>query len=242
MRGRKCRLSRAKGAVFLCLAMALSMASCTASRKVNLDLDSEILSIATHPEKVPTSIEERGKIDSISAYYRNPDTRKSVVEFFSVLTRSQSVAVAILDGAVDHKVDASLAFALAYEESRFNPKAYGKNSGSVDRGLFQLNSTTFPELTEAEAFNPERNAQEGIKYFKHVLDIAGNEISALAMYNAGRTRVSQRGAPVKTLDYISRIITYEKNITSLFTARIIARTSLISRIRLGMLMESQDSL
>jgi hypothetical protein len=222
--------------------MALSMASCTASQKVNLDLDSEILSIATHPEKVPTSIEERSRTDNIAAYYRNPDTRKSVVEFFSVLTRSQNVAVAILDGAADHKVNASLAFALAYEESRFNPNAYGKNAGSVDRGLFQLNSTTFPDLTEAEAFNPERNAQEGIKYFRHVLDLAGNEISALAMYNAGRTRVSQRGAPVKTLDYISRIINYEKNINSLFTARIIARTSLLARIRLGMLTEGQGTL
>lgn len=226
---------RAKGAVFLSIAAGLILAACAPSPSVNLELDSEILSIAAYSEELPTSIEEKNNTDTIAAYYKNLGTKQSVVTFFASLTDSTSVAIAILDNAVKHGVPAGLAFAIAYEESRFNPKACNQNETSVDRGLFQLNSSTFPELTDAEAFDPSRNAKEGIKYFKHILDLSGNEVSALAMYNAGRTRVTQKGAPVRTLDYISRILNYERNIDSLFTAKVVATPSMIGKIRMGML-------
>jgi len=226
---------RAKGAVFLCVLAGLLNMACTPSAKVNLELDSEVLSLATNSKKLPASIEEKNNNDTIAGYYKNLTTKHSVVDFFTSLTKSAPIAVAILDNAVKHQVPASLAFAIAYEESRFNPKALNKNDTTVDRGLFQLNSLTFPQMSEKEAFDPSHNAKEGLNYFKHVLDISGNAVSALAMYNAGKTRVSQRGAPITTLDYISRILNYEKNINSLFTAKVVAEKSMLGKIRLGLL-------
>ena len=231
---------RAKGAVFLALAFGLLGIACSPSPNVNLELDSEILSLATYTKKLPASIEEKNSTDPVAAYYQNSGTRSSVVGFFASLTKSPAIAVAILENAVSHAIPASLAFAIAYEESRFNPKALNQDANTTDRGLFQLNSLTFPELTDSQAFDPAYNSKEGIKYFKHVLDLSGNEVSALAMYNAGRTRVSQKGAPVTTLDYISRILNYEKNINSLFTAKVVARTSMLGKIRMGLVEQSGD--
>lgn len=233
---------RAKGAVFLAFIAGFAFAACSPSPTVNLQLDSEVLALAANAEKLPMSIDAKGGTDTIAAYYKNEGTKKSVVDFFTSLTKSSSIAVAILDNAVKHEIPASLAFAIAYEESRFDPKAQSINATSVDRGLFQLNSSSFPELTEAELFDPSRNANEGIGYFRQVWDLSGNEVSALAMYNAGRTRVSQRGAPVITLSYISRILNYERNITSLFTAKVVARTSMLGKIRMGLAQGLSPSL
>jgi soluble lytic murein transglycosylase-like protein len=213
--------------------------ACAPSANSGLDLESDVLSLATGTKKLPANIEEKKSADVVAAYYKNVGTRRNVVSFFAGLTESERVALAILDKSTSHKVPISLAFALAYEESRFNPNASSTNSGSVDRGLFQLNSATFPDLEAKAAFDPIRNADEGMRYFRHILDISGNEISALAMYNAGRTRVSQKGAPVTTLAYISRILTYERNIESLFAAKVVARPSVIDRIKLGMLTQDR---
>jgi hypothetical protein len=224
---------RAKGAVFLSLTLTILLISCAPSSNVNLQIDSEVLSLATNTKKLPISLDEKNGADIVAAMYQNPGTKRAVIDFFSGMTKNSVVATAILDNSVNHRIPASLAFAIAYEESKFDPKAKNLNSGTVDRGLFQLNSSTFPTLTEKDAYDPYRNAQEGLSFFKHILDISGNEISALAMFNAGRTRVSQKGAPIVTLDYISRIMTYERNISSLFVGKVVARTSLIDRIKLG---------
>jgi hypothetical protein len=233
---------RAKGAVFLALAATLSLAACSPPPAANLELESEILSLVTNTEKLPNSIEDRDHIDTIAVCYQHPDTKSSVIDFFASITKSRVIAVAILDNAVKQKVPASLAFAIAYEESRFDPLAVNQNTTSVDRGLFQLNSLTFPDLTDQEFFNPSRNAKEGIGYFRHVLELSGNEVSALAMYNAGRTRVTKQGAPMRTLDYISRILNYKKNIDSLFTAKVVAKASMVAKIRMGMLEQRSASI
>lgn len=233
---------RAKGAVFLALAATLSLAACSPPPAANLELESEILSLVTNTEKLPNSIEDRDHIDTIAVCYQHPDTKSSVIDFFASITKSRVIAVAILDNAVKQKVPASLAFAIAYEESRFDPLAVNQNTTSVDRGLFQLNSLTFPDLTDQEFFNPSRNAKEGIGYFRHVLELSGNEVSALAMYNAGRTRVTKQGAPMRTLDYISRILNYKKNIDSLFTSKVVAKASMVAKIRMGMLEQRSASI
>lgn len=233
---------RAKGAVFLALAATLSLAACSPPPAANLELESEILSLVTNTEKLPNSIEDRDHIDTIAVCYQHPDTKSSVIDFFASITKSRVIAVAILDNAVKQKVPASLAFAIAYEESRFDPLAVNRNTTSVDKGLFQLNSLTFPDLTDQEFFNPSRNAKEGIGYFRHVLELSGNEVSALAMYNAGRTRVTKQGAPMRTLDYISRILNYKKNIDSLFTAKVVAKASMVAKIRMGMLEQRSASI
>ena len=232
---------RAKGAVFLALAATLGLAACSAPPATDLALESEILSLVTNTEKVPVSIEDKNDIDPIAIYFQHPDTKSSVIDFFTSITKSRVIAVAILENSVKQKVPASLSFAIAFGESRFDPKAFNQNPGSVDRGLFQLNSLSFPELSDEEVYNPSRNAKEGIAYIRHVLDISGNEVSALAMYNAGRTRVTRQGAPVVTLDYVAKILNYKKNIESLFTAKVVARASMIAKLRMGMLEQQTAS-
>ncbi|MGB4571991.1 MAG: transglycosylase SLT domain-containing protein [Rectinemataceae bacterium] len=224
------------------IALCLAVISCGPSAGFDPSIDGEVLKLATVGDKdLPERIDALGHKDAIAEYYSDPVSRRSVVDFFASVTTSENTAVAILDNAVRHKVPASLAFAIAYEESKFDPKAVGKNEDSFDRGLFQLNSKSFPELKEQEAFDPNLNAKAGLGYFKNILESAGNEVTALAMYNAGRTRVSKGATPKVTLDYISRVLNYEENITSMFTARVIAKASLLEKVRFGLISGTASS-
>ena len=149
--------------------------------------------------------------------YRKSDSRGSVEKFYTVLTHDRDVALAILSEADNNDIPLPLAFALAYTESRYNPKATNSNvNTTIDRGLFQLNSNSFPGLSEADFFDPYISAKYGMSHLKFCLNSAGNEVSALAMYNAGTGRVRSNKTPQSTLNYIGKIITYQKNIESLF--------------------------
>ncbi|UKI53636.1 MAG: transglycosylase SLT domain-containing protein [Treponema sp.] len=62
--------------------------------------------------------------------------------------------MAILEEAEKNDIPLSLAFALAYTESHYNVNAVNKNrNSSIDRGLFQLNNRSFPQLKEEDFFN-----------------------------------------------------------------------------------------
>jgi soluble lytic murein transglycosylase-like protein len=161
--------------------------------------------------------------DVISASYEEPLHRESVLAFFSSITKSRPIAQAILDNALEYAVPPSLAFALAYEESQFNPRAINRNAESVDRGLFQLNSKSFPNMTIEQFYDPVLNARKGVAHLAYCLEEGGNEVAALAIYNAGYGRVSKGGTPRKTLDYIARITKYASNLESLFEAQVVAR-------------------
>ena len=90
---------------------------------------------------------------------------------------------------------------------------------SIDRGLFQLNSRSFPRLETQAFFNLSVNAYYGLSHLRHCLDTGGSEITALAMYNAGTNRVNNTGAPRATLDYIGRILDTRSEIDSRFLER-----------------------
>ncbi|MBN2510492.1 MAG: transglycosylase SLT domain-containing protein [Spirochaetales bacterium] len=141
-------------------------------------------------------------------FFRQELTRQRVVEFYAKVTGSKKVAALILEYAAKEDIPLPLAFSLAWAESGFNPKAVNANRTSVDRGLFQLNSRSFPGLSEEQFFDPKVNTATGLDYLRYCLDVGGNEVAGLAMYNAGRTRVTETGAPKMTLDYISKILKY----------------------------------
>jgi hypothetical protein len=65
-------------------------------------------------------------------------------------------------------------------------------------------------------FNPETNAYYGMSHLRYCLDTGGTEIAALAMYNAGSSRVHNSGTPKTTLDYVSRILDNRREIERLF--------------------------
>ena len=229
------------GIATLCLITALGASCAPSTTEFDPNIESELLKLASYQDTdIPDHIEAQARKDAVAAYYGNPLTRENVVAFFTSITKSRTTALAILENAVSQRVPASLAFAIAYEESEFNPRALGRNPDSVDRGLFQLNSKSFPDLAEERAFDPAVNARVGLEYFKTIFEHAGNEVSALAMYNAGRTRVARGATPQKTLNYIARVLSYEKNISSLFTAKVIAKRSLLQKVRFGLLTEDSS--
>ncbi|MDR0400524.1 MAG: transglycosylase SLT domain-containing protein [Treponema sp.] len=156
--------------------------------------------------------------DVVLDSYRNPETREWTVGFFELICGSPGIARAILEESERHSISPSLAFALSWEESRFNPRAENRKNrdGSIDRGLFQLNNRSFPKLTEAEFFNPQINAWYGMNHLRFCLDAGDSELSAVAMYNAGTTRVRSNGTPYQTLNYAARVFSTRRNIDSVF--------------------------
>ncbi|TFG82682.1 MAG: lytic transglycosylase domain-containing protein [Spirochaetales bacterium] len=169
------------------------------------------------------AVSETAREDHIGRFYANEATREATISFFTNLTSSRTVAVAILEASSKSGVPPGLAFALVHEESDYKTAATGHNSDSIDRGLFQLNSRSFPKLTSQDFFDPRINARYGTAHLAFCLEAGGNEVAALAMYNAGQGRVSKGGTPRRTLDYIYRIISYRANLETLFEAQVVAR-------------------
>jgi hypothetical protein len=155
-------------------------------------------------------------LDPSLALYRDVGSRTSVIGFFTSLAGSDEIASSIMTYADINSIPFPLAFALAYEESKFSPKAIRKNKGSIDRGLFQLNSKSFPNLAEKDFFNVRINSRYGLSHLRFCFSQAGNEVTALAMYNAGTGRVNKDSTPKTTLDYIARVIDTKQRIDSVF--------------------------
>jgi soluble lytic murein transglycosylase-like protein len=98
----------------------------------------------------------------------------------------------------------SLLAAVAWEESRMNPRAV---SGSGARGLLQLMPGTAKAFS-IRADNPRANIRAGARYLGQLLTrFNGNLELALAAYNAGPTVVEKLGgAPsLGTLRYAKNI-------------------------------------
>ena len=156
--------------------------------------------------------------DPILAVYRDTSAKERVIDFFAEICASREIAAVILTNAEIYNIPPALAVALAWEESRFDPRAVNTRNRdqSIDRGLFQLNDRSFPRLEIQAFFNPQLNARYGMSHLRYCLDTGRSEIAALAMYNAGAGRVNSSGTPRTTLDYISRILHNRTEIEELF--------------------------
>jgi len=161
--------------------------------------------------------------DLILELYKSEETQGRVINFFMRICGSREVAETILAHADANDVSPALAFALAWEESRFITTAVNtrNKNGSTDRGLFQLNNQSFPHLEVKDFFDPELSARYGMSHLRYCLDTGGSEIAALAMYNAGTNRVSSTGAPKITLDYVHRILANKQRIETQFRIRLV---------------------
>jgi predicted small lipoprotein YifL len=209
-------------AVFICV----SLISCGSPK------DLPPASEAAPPEEAAVSVADAELADSgfalaggegpdmILELYRNEVFRERVEDFFGGLAGSRELAQAVLANAALFDIPPALAFSLCWEESRYNPRAVNRKNRNltVDRGLFQLNNASFPQLKEEQFFNPELNSRYGLSHLRWCLDTAGTEVAGLAMYNAGTGRVRSGGTPKMTLDYISRILDREREIEGFFLA------------------------
>ena len=97
------------------------------------------------------------------------------------------------------------------------------NGTSIDRGIFQLNSLTFRNLSEDDFFNPEVNAFHGLRYLEFCLDQGVDDAQALAIYNAGLSRVIRGQTPSSTLRYTAGVLSYEAALLEDFTDFILSQ-------------------
>ncbi|MFO8042222.1 MAG: lytic transglycosylase domain-containing protein [Alkalispirochaeta sp.] len=139
------------------------------------------------------------------ALYREDVTHQAVVDFFVELTGSEEIALPILYYANRENLSLSLVFSLVWVESRYSPVAVNHNATSIDRGLFQLNSRTFRDLSEEDFFHPDVNAQHGTQFLTWCMEHTSSDMQAVACYNAGLTRVRAGRTPQSTLIYVDRI-------------------------------------
>jgi len=212
------------GSLFLCALLAVN----TGFYKAPPSLPPPVEIIAEdEPEEEEWSFSlaetDKNTEDPVIEYFRNPEYREWVIDFFSYICPNIKIVQAILENADRFNVPVSLAFALSWEESRFNPNAVNRynRDGSIDRGLFQLNNKSFPNLDVTFYFDIDKNAYYGIAHMRYCLNSGDNEVAALAMYNAGAGKVRSTGAPEATLNYISRILENRRRIESRFHARLI---------------------
>jgi peptidoglycan lytic transglycosylase len=110
--------------------------------------------------------------------------------------------------AAEKHVDASLIAAVIYAESRFEDQT----SRAGARGLMQITPQTAKEIEKlsggttfklTDLGNPEINIRYGTFYLRELLRrYDGNEIAALAAYNAGPGMADRWGGPDLTLEAI----------------------------------------
>ena len=153
--------------------------------------------------------------------YREPRSRPMVESFYFQVAGDARVGSVILEEASDFDIPLPLAFALAWGESQFNVLAFNRNPQSVDRGLFQLNSRTFPRMRVDDFYDPQTNARLGLRHLRFCLNQADSELVALAIYNAGSLKV-QKGTPYHTLNHIARILEFRDRLEKDFLNALLA--------------------
>jgi len=181
-------------------------------KEVNLHDNPDILSGKLYADEEDI-LEKRiiipGEEDLGLKYFQHPVLKKAVIEYFTEICGSGAIANTILVNAAENEISASLAFALAWKESNFQPTAKNQNTnGSSDRGLFQLNSRYFKFQEEKDVYNFRVNTERGLKHLSYCLERGGSEVVALAMYNAGGSAVTNGNTPLRTLNYIQKILNY----------------------------------
>lgn len=112
----------------------------------------------------------------------------------------------IESAAATHGVRPELVRAVIQVESGFNPRARS-NKGAM--GLMQLMPATAADLGVDNPWDPVQNIEGGVAYLGSLIREFGDEVLALAAYNAGPGAVNRYGQRVppyrETQDYVQKI-------------------------------------
>lgn len=113
----------------------------------------------------------------------------------------------LTDAAQRYDLDPALLRAVAQTESNFSATAV---SHAGAKGIMQLMDATARQLGVTNSFDPAQNIEGGAKFLRHLLDrYNGNEVLALAAYNAGPGAVDKWGGLppyAETRAYIPRVL------------------------------------
>ena len=113
-----------------------------------------------------------------------------------------------------YEVDPKLIRSIIKAESDFDANA---TSSKGAMGLMQLMPETAKELGVKDCYNPVENVMAGTRYLKSLIDrYEGNVELTLAAYNWGMGNVERHPEklPKETREYIARVKTYSRTITS----------------------------
>ena len=120
----------------------------------------------------------------------------------------------INEAAAKYHLDPNLLAAVAFKESRYNPRAVSRIGAE---GIMQLKPKTARYLGVTDSFDPRQNVFGGAKYLRKMLDqFKGDVDLALAAYNAGPTLVAKVGpnATEEAIEYVATIKRYYRNALS----------------------------
>ena len=133
-----------------------------------------------------------------------PETQGCVRDSFATLDRAlrgetppatRQVRRALAEAACREEVPPLLLAALAFQESRFDPRARGPAGG---RGLLQVRPATAEEIARLAGlafsgadslFEPRLNARLGAAYLRHLQEEFESWEAVLSAYNLGPTRL-----------------------------------------------------
>ncbi|RWM69155.1 MAG: lytic transglycosylase domain-containing protein [Mesorhizobium sp.] len=120
---------------------------------------------------------------------------------------SNAVSDLVRSVAAEEGVDADLADAVAWVESRHGAARKESSAGAV--GIMQLMPGTAGDLGVRDRCDVEANVRGGIRYLKQLYGEFGDPLLMLAAYNAGPANVRQsRGIPElpETAGYIIKVL------------------------------------
>jgi hypothetical protein len=152
-------------------------------------------------------LEINKKIEELLSIGRSED----VYLFFDKITNNRNVTYNIITSALVFELPISIAFAVPFHESRFNPTLIGNNGTSVDVGLNQLNNVANPEYTIDQLLDIKTNCRvaHGLltKYYKQT---GNNWIYSFLKYHRGN-QIDELG-----LVYANKILTKQLEYEELF--------------------------
>jgi soluble lytic murein transglycosylase-like protein len=112
--------------------------------------------------------------------------------------------------AAQHQLPPRLIHSVIKVESNYNPLAVSPKGA---RGLMQLIPSTARRFGVSDSFNPLENIQGGAKYLKYLLDLYnGNNLLALAAYNAGEGAVAKYGGVPPYAETRNYLFLVQKNL------------------------------
>ncbi|MFA6941091.1 MAG: lytic transglycosylase domain-containing protein [Clostridiaceae bacterium] len=141
------------------------------------------------------------------------NTSGSVKE--EVKTGNSSIDSAINKASEKYNVDAKFIKSVIKQESNFNPNSVS-SAGAM--GLMQLMPSNAKYYGASNPYDVNQNVDAGTRLLKDYLNMYGdNKKMALAAYNAGPTRIKNKGVtdtsqfnklPKETQNYVKKVMNY----------------------------------